>query len=295
MGYSVWRPLNAIDTDKYLYHYTTLEKAYNILTSNELWFSDLTTTNDVFEQKVKISFCDLKRNCNGKQNKSNLLSQIQLVHGYMNKSRSRIKLLCFSKDTDLNNEITKKAYNALSNMLSLESKAINVIGRGFSLPRMWAQYASNNCGICFIFNKNSILNKVRRSGHEFMCDNVEYKLCYEPYLFSLNEFKSTYKIINSQHEDAIKILIKKKNNYLKYDLFSKLSDWSSENEYRIVLTPNSGEKIVKLYNINTAIEGIVYGANTDLVNAKIIKYLGCMFDVRRIVYDDIITKIVVDP
>ena len=62
--------------------------------------------------------------------------------------------------------------------------------------------------------------------------------------------------------------------YLRYDLFSKLSDWSSENEFRIILTNNTGEGTVKLKDIRKAIEGIVFGANTDDANATIIKLLG---------------------
>ena len=49
MAIRAWRPVDSIDTNQYLYHYTTMEKAYNILCSNELWFSDLTSTNDMFE------------------------------------------------------------------------------------------------------------------------------------------------------------------------------------------------------------------------------------------------------
>lgn len=71
MAIRAWRPVNEIkknqdqNQDQYLYHYTTMEKAYSILCSNELWFSELTSTNDIFEQKVKISFNDVKKPHNG--------------------------------------------------------------------------------------------------------------------------------------------------------------------------------------------------------------------------------------
>lgn len=48
MAIRAWRPVNEIkknqdqNQDQYLYHYTTMEKAYSILCSNELWFSELT-------------------------------------------------------------------------------------------------------------------------------------------------------------------------------------------------------------------------------------------------------------
>lgn len=55
MGFEVWKPLDEIGTDKYLYHYTSMEKAHSILYNNELLFSAPSKTNDIFEQKVKIA------------------------------------------------------------------------------------------------------------------------------------------------------------------------------------------------------------------------------------------------
>ena len=50
---------------------------------------------------------------------------------------------------------------------------------------------------------------------------------------SVEEFEKTLYLIDTEYDDALKTMIKNKSSYLKYDLFSKLSDWSSENEYRI--------------------------------------------------------------
>ena len=277
MAIRAWRPVDSIDTNQYLYHYTTMEKAYNILCSNELWFSDLTSTNDMFEQKVKISFKDVKKLHSEKDESIEYratVAKINEVRKYMDRSRTSIKLLCFSRDVEFSTLNDQSAYTKLQESLTSDLRAINVIGRGFSLPRMWAQYASDNKGVCFIFNKNKILRKVKRLGHSFMSGNVEYHPLYSPYRMPVDEFNKTYE--------------------LRYDLFSKLSDWSSENEYRIILTNNIGEKTVKLKNIREAIEGIVFGANTDDANTTIINLLGKEYelDIRKIVYDDIITRIV---
>lgn len=151
MAIRAWRPVNEIkknqdqnqDQDQYLYHYTTMEKAYSILCSNELWFSELTSTNDIFEQKVKISFNDVKKPHNGTDAYQTIIAKIKEVRKYMDKSREKIKLLCFSRDLEFSDE-QKEAYNGLQASIPHDYSAINVIGRGFSLPRMWAQYASNN-------------------------------------------------------------------------------------------------------------------------------------------------------
>ena len=212
----------------------------------------------------------------------------------MDRSRTSIKLLCFSRDVEFSTLNDQSAYTKLQESLTSDLRAINVIGRGFSLPRMWAQYASDNKGVCFIFNKNKILRKVKRLGHSFMSGNVEYHPLYSPYRMPVDEFNKTYELITTQYDDAIKTMLKDEYQYLRYDLFSKLSDWSSENEYRIILTNNIGEKTVKLKNIREAIEGIVFGANTDDANTTIINLLGKEYelDIRKIVYDDIITRIV---
>lgn len=294
MSIKAWRPVDSIDSNQYLYHYTTMEKAYSILCSNELWFSDLNSTNDIFEQKVKISFNNVKDSRLGEIEYREIIDKIKKVREYMDSSRSNIKLLCFSKDIELSNSKEKTAYTKLQESLLHDYRAINVIGRGFSLPRMWAQYASDNKGVCFILDKSEIIRKVNLLRHSFMSGKVEYHPLYSPYRISIDEFNRTYELIDTQHDDALKTMLKDDYQYLRYDLFSKLSDWSSENEYRIILAKNAGEKNVKLKNIREAIEGIVVGANTDDANTTIIYLLGKEFelDIRKIVYDDIITRII---
>lgn len=291
MGFRVWAPLNSIEKDKYLYHYTSMEKACSILFNNELWFSNLCSTNDAFEQRVKISFSSLKENCKTALQSQEMAKKIADVRNYMENIRSRIQLLCFSRDTDFITFEDKKAFESLILSLPDEYQAINVIGRGFALPRMWAQYASDNKGVCFIFNKSKIISKVKKLNHCFIAENVVYRPLYNPYILTDYEFDSLNEHISTEYGDAIKTMINDQCPYLRYDLFSKLSDWSSENEFRIILTNNSGENTVKLKGIKNSIEGIVFGANTSPINAYLFKYLSEDFDVRKIVYEDTIIKV----
>lgn len=291
MGIKVWRPLNQIEKDRYLYHYTSMEKAFSILYSDELWFSNINYTNDIFEQKVKISFSELKNSCKTRSEYEDTINKINKVKKYMDDVREKIKLLCFSRDTELKTVEDVRTFQELMSSLSTEQQAINVIGRGFSLPRMWSQYASDNKGVCFIFNKNQILEKVKKSNHFYMAENVVYKPLYSPYMMSVEEFQNTYDYIITEYDDAIKTMIIKRLPYLRCDFFSKLSDWSSENEFRIILANNNGENTVKLKNISDTIEGIVFGANTEPVYSDLLKYAAKNFDLRKIVYEDIITKI----
>lgn len=56
----VWQTVFAgyFDTNKYLYHYTNIDKAIKIINSNNLRFSPITNTNDTSEAKRKIMFSE---------------------------------------------------------------------------------------------------------------------------------------------------------------------------------------------------------------------------------------------
>lgn len=73
-----------------------------------------------------------------------------------------------------------------------------------------------------------------------MVGNVNYRPLYNPYRITLDELNETYNLITTQYNDAIKTMIRNQFPYLKYDFFSKLSDWSSENEFRIILAKSYG-------------------------------------------------------
>ena len=134
--YLVWSPLYKVDRTKYLYHYTSVEKAFKILYYKTLQFANITTTNDIFEQKPKLSFDETDLNT---------FDMVRTIQKYFLKEQNRVRILCFSQD-----------YEKDINMdnLSRDQRRANVIGRGFALPRMWAQYSSNNEGVCLIINKD---------------------------------------------------------------------------------------------------------------------------------------------
>ena len=48
--YLVWSPLYKVDRTKYLYHYTSVEKAFKILYYKTLQFANITTTNDILNK-----------------------------------------------------------------------------------------------------------------------------------------------------------------------------------------------------------------------------------------------------
>ena len=112
--------------DKYLYHFTDIEKTIKILYGNALRFSKISTTNDTLESKPKIQSAH-------KDSKD----IFEAINHLASINKNYLQLLCFTKDLN-GTEDSPKGSQVLT----------DYSGRGFSLPRMWAQYARNNTGIC---------------------------------------------------------------------------------------------------------------------------------------------------
>ena len=119
---SIWAPLKKIDNKKYLYHYTSVEKAIKIIFYETLQFSNIKNTNDIFEQKPKLSFTkDVDED-------HDLIKKEKVIEEYFNKHRHKIQILCFSQDD---------RRVSTENTLKKDLQRASVIGRGFALPRMW--------------------------------------------------------------------------------------------------------------------------------------------------------------
>ena len=286
MGFEVWKPLDEIGTDKYLYHYTSMEKAYSILYNNELLFSAPSKTNDIFEQKVKIAFKDYDYS-----NFCDVLNKEERIRNYLNRVRERIRILCFSMDTKFKTEEDKKQYIEMRDSLSSDMKTANVIGRGFALPRMWAQYADNSKGVCFILNKSEVIKIVQKNLINYYFDTVTYSPLYTPYLIAQKELDDIDKLIEKYKESAINKMISDQYQFMKYDLLYKLSDWENEYEYRLITVVDEGSEMASLKKVGKAIEGVVVGANVDKLHTTLLKNLCKKIDVRQINYNDIITTI----
>lgn len=277
MGYKVWGTVDQINSEEYLYHYTTIEKAYKILYYDTLRFSNICSTNDIFEQKPKILFESLDVENIKKASK---------VSDYLSKEREKLKILCFSKDLELDSDLYKK----MCNNLTKDQIRANVIGRGFALPRMWAQYAANNEGTCLIINKKKLINLMNVQSIIYTSLSVEYTDSYSPYPISNESLNKTYNFILEGRGNDI---ISKNHDYVKQNFFSKLSDWESENEFRIITIADKKDQIIQIKRITSAIDGVVIGHNVDDLHTKLIKSLSnekC--DIRRILFGDTITSII---
>jgi hypothetical protein len=236
---------------RYLYHFTSIEKATLILDGDSLKFSKITSTNDTLEAKPKMSYYDISSN-----KKLN-----DIFNCTSNINKKYIQLLCFSMDIDkIKTSDNEKIYLS------------DYSDRGFALPRMWAQYAHDNDGVCFVFDKeklskaiNESLNKslITEGAIEYVSQYTNLNFDYDKLNFLLNSESELVKCINFVD------FLKSNKEYTKYNYFYKLKDWANENEYRFLAY---GDNDFYIKNIKETIVGIIIGERIKPSDEKIIKF-----------------------
>lgn len=263
--YEIWAPLSDLESkNRYLYHYTKIDTCLKILYSETLQFSSISSTNDIFEQKPKIKF---------KSKNKEMLEKFIKVQSALKERRTKMQLLCFSKDSD-------------ENVTSPKDEA-DVRGRGFALPRMWAQYAENNQGVCLIINKSRLLQQLQKEKIEFWEHEVNYCDSFE--VFPLEECD----IINME-KNLNNPSVMSNSKYLELNYFSKLKDWESEREYRIATYCEGNEPHpIRVGHLFNYLEGVIVGQNCEEVYAFLLEEL-CRPNgklVRKIFFDYTITSV----
>lgn len=252
------------EENKYLYHYTSFESALKILSSNKLRFSNLYCLNDPTEYKPKIIFSkDFPE-------KEEILTRCRDFN-------SLIKICCFSQD---NTNI--KRFPKGNNLYFTDHT-----GRGFAHPRMWAQYADNNRGICFIFNKARLEAELDKYYSIIAAKAVVYVQRYRCYRFtsaSVSAFKK--QVLSRTANDSIIALkfFSTYPNYIAENYFTKFVDWHDENEYRIALfSPNSENLMFE--GINKFLEGIIIGEQMNTIDQNnLLKILPKSIPVAKIIF-----------
>ena len=238
--------MSAESHHEYLYHYTTLETALeNILPSGKIKFSSFAKTNDPRESKEwYFGYLYAPENFS------------QIVNGINKKISDEIKRGCriFCSSLD-------------------DSNMPGDNGRGFSRPRMWAQYASNHRGVCLMFDKSRLIElallQLRDKGNIFY-DQVEYITKDEEDEDWYTIDYSLYKSLGTDYLKKCRI----EQFYKKY-YFRKHSDWQEEKEYRILLA--GIEDTDEFIDFKEALQGIILGVDFPQIYVSIVhKY--CRMD-----------------
>lgn len=252
-----WQTLFSPDfcQEKYLYHFTDIEKAIKILYSNSLKFSKINNTNDTLESKPKMSTSE--HSC----------ELYEVIRHFGNVNQNYIQLLCFTKDLEKIAETPKgkRIYTDYS-------------GRGFALPRMWAQYSKNNTGVCFVYSREALSKLIAKQlGLSLIhCADIIYISKFSTYNYDIKSLKGLLEQVkrydSSKLQQCLADISFLKNNmeFVKYNYFSKLDDWSGENEFRFLAF---GETDYYINEMSSALIGVVVGENIDSAYESILKLL----------------------
>lgn len=284
-NHKIWAPIEKVEQGRYLYYYTTYNNAVKILYYDTLKFSKLNSSNDAFEQKPKVKF----------DSKDLVLRQMfTQIHDGFEKIRDNIRILCFSTDAVF--EKIQKQYQEMNLLLSKDLIRENVMGRGFALPRMWAQYANKNHGVCFVFDKKKLEDRLNKSRIVFNSRHVDYVAYYKPFEITEEQLNYIHKGINIDPSYFVKQITTSDSKYINFNYFTKLEDWSSENEYRyITFSDRVVDEDVEISLISSALCGIVIGERMcDVEKYMISLLLEDSFDglpLKQIVFEDLTTRI----
>ena len=283
MGYDVWKTLftNDLDCDKYIYHYTSIENAMQIIASNQFIFSELNISNDLPEEKVRIGYID-------KTNGRNIedCTQAREINSFFHKRSELLRLLCFCVDQ-------KPSPQNLKNMAFIHTnhgidKYFDVTGRGFAAPSMWSRYNHKDT-VCFIINKSSF-ERYLDVDAEFCKHKLVRYLDYDSY-FEINSIKladlySRICLYNKRHL-SLSHAIKKIPEYIEFNFFYKHIAWQSDCEYRYVAVADSSDDSVCITQFDKYVEGIVCNEDIDPADeSMLINRINGICELKKISFRD---------
>lgn len=175
-----------------LYHYSSMNHSLRIIEGLKLKFGNLKHTNDPKEMlEPNVDFIS-------SINSSEKVSLQRLFENWIDSERKKYKLLCFVRDQK---------------------------NLGYAKPRMWAQYAENHRGCCFVFDKEK-LDSI----------SISTKIYKRPVIYNDSLLTS----LRFKESDDIHTWVK--TNLVNL-CFTKSKDWSGEKEFRYLVYDNSDKEI----------------------------------------------------
>jgi hypothetical protein len=224
-----------------VYHYTKASTAIkHILPSGTIQLGSYATTNDPKETRNwsfgvrSTSDLDL-----GKYKMDELSRKLSSL------LKEKTQVCCFSQDKP-----------PLSGI-----QLSDILHRGYAKPRMWAQYAENHRGVCMVFNRDRLLQKIiqQTSNKAVIAGEVIYD--DEPVIHGthLHEYMINADLLESLGIEAYAQHHLKE--YVQPLFFRKLKDWQDEREWRVIAFTSSNQPIQIKYG--DALVGIVHGESTE--------------------------------
>jgi hypothetical protein len=137
----------------------------------------------------------------------------------------------------------------------------DILLRGFARPRMWSQYADKHTGVCLVFDKKRLIDRIRDTfpGFLILKGNVAYRNRSPFSTFGKSEFSidiDSYRALGHDQYAAHHL-----NTHYASLFFEKLEDWRDENEWRILLIGGSSKDC--FVPIDDSLVGVVHGVATS--------------------------------
>lgn len=207
----------------YLYHYTSFSTAVKLIIPElKLKAGTFINSNDPREIE-SFGFGTLSNEAPNYKYLDDYEKEQLLISERLRKS---VKYLCFCQDYFFENEWWD----------------------GYNMPRMWHQYAENHKGVCLEIDKELFIqeNENLFSKSNVFFEDIEYSNSHEELTVNLI-------LLRSDQEKYIQEFITDHNKYL---FFRKTSDWSNENEKRILIIEADNDFY---FNIHKSLKRIIVG------------------------------------
>jgi hypothetical protein len=231
--------------DALVYHYTDLKKGREILQTRKFKFGSITNTNDP-KEKREWKFTP---HTNGGFDLSKVDTN-ELSDELSRALKQNTKVGCFCRDRQpLSGDHTR-----------------DIFLRGWSKPRMWAQYAGKHTGVCLVFDRQ-LLDKAVCKTFGFYSRNYRGNVSYinRSVVFDgIGDFAADMDAI--QELGFERYAAAHFHAFVGPLFFEKMQDWRDEDEFRWIVADDDGND--KFVDIAASLVGIVYGDSTGQEDIK---------------------------
>lgn len=219
-----------------LYHYTTAETDLaHVLGSGRLRLSPFTSMNDPREAKewtVTVATSDPEYGG---------VDLNDITRDFNAELKRKIKVACFTAD------------------VVRRERGESFLDRGWAHPRMWAYYAANHAGLCIVFRRDRLLTLFERAypaKGAALSGTVRYSdedpLANRAFMLNAADVRRRgMDIVLSEHAEK----------YGRDLFFTKLTDWASENEFRLLVQGQDSEPVY--LEVEDALAGVCVGHHWD--------------------------------
>jgi hypothetical protein len=241
---------------RYLYHYTSSETAFIILSGMTIRMGPYSQTNDPREAREWFPSMSLQAGGNLDNDE-----WWQLCNEVDRAMRSRVHLSCFTEDYDSGDPLG----------------AVWHFHRGWARARMWQQYAENHAGLCLILDRQKWIDQVETVCHtsnaaiEWAGGNDRWisahgRVIYEDRPVGADAKTLHFSVEELRRVGATAAADERVRTFFDELYLRKNTDWQSEREFRSLVF---GAKEPVIVPLRTALVGIVVGehAGTALFDA----------------------------